>query len=316
MDIKRFLDPEVAQSADLFPPIMQEITRDNLDEVRALLGQQGSIPDPRSGEQKNLVTKNIISIPGRDGDVDLHIFRQKDLLPNSPVLIWLHGGGYIMGKVEDQFVENYAKNCDCTFVSVDYRTAPEHPFPAGTHDSYDALLWIHKNAAEIDVDPERISIGGVSAGAGMAAGVSLLNRDQNGPALSFQFLQYPMLDNLHDTPSGRTDGHVLWNRTTSLNAWEMYLDGEPAEQASPYAAAIRATDLSKLPPTYICVGGQDLFRDECIAYAQRLMQANVATELGVFPGLYHGAEMFVPEAQASQRMQQSMLTALRNGLGV
>jgi len=314
MDIKKFLDPEVAQSADSFPPILQEITRDNLE--RALLGKQGSIPDPRSGEQDDLISKNIISIPGRDNDIDLHIFRQKDLSPNRPVFIWLHGGGYIMGKVEDQFVEYYARNCDCTIVSVNYRIAPEHPFPAGTHDSYDALLWIHENADEIDVDPNRISIGGVSAGAGMAAGVSLLNRDQNGPALTFQFLQYPMLDNLHDTPSGRTDGHVLWNRTSSINAWDMYLDGKPAENASAYAAATRATDLSKLPPTYICVGGQDLFRDECIAYAQRLMQANVPTELGVFPGLYHGAEMFVPEAQTSQRMQQSMLTALRNGLGV
>jgi len=228
MDIKKLLDSEVAQSADLFPPIMQEITRDNLDEVRALLAQQGSIPDPRSDDQEDLVTKSIISIPGRDSEIDLHIFRRKNLLPNSPVLLWLHGGGYIMGRVEDQFVEYYAKNCDCTVVSVDYRIAPEHPFPAGTHDSYDALLWLHKNAGEIDVDPERISIGGVSAGAGMAAGVSLLNRDQNGPALTFQFLQYPMLDNLHDTPSGRTESHVLWNRTTSINAWEMYLDGEPA----------------------------------------------------------------------------------------
>ena len=108
----------------------------------------------------------------------------------------------------------------------------------------------------------------------------------------------------------------MWSRQTSFNAWEMYLNGTPGKEASPYASATRASDLTGLPPAYIVVGGQDLFRDECIAYAQGLMMAGIPTELAVFPGLYHSAEVLAPQARVSQRMQQSMLTALKNGLGL
>ena len=119
-----------------------------------------------------------------------------------------------------------------------------------------------------------------------------------------------MIDNLHDTPSGRITNNPVWNQQTSFNAWEMYLDGVPGDKASPYAAATRATDLAALPPAYICVGAEDLFRDENIEYARRLMAADVACELSVYPGLFHGADMLAPHAAVSQRLEQGFLHAL------
>ena len=168
------------------------------------------------------------------------------------------------------------------------------------------------NAEKLGIDVDNIVIGGASAGSGMAAGVALMNRDKDNFPLRLQLLLYPMIDNLHATASGQFENHPVWKQQTSFNAWEMYLDGSPGEAASPYAAASRAKDLSGLPPAYICVGSEDLFRDEAIAYAQRLMAADVPTELSVFPGVYHAAESFVPEAKVSQRLTQSFLKALED----
>ena len=124
-----------------------------------------------------------------------------------------------------------------------------------------------------------------------------------------------MIDNLHDTPSGQFTNHPVWNQRTSFNAWEMYLDGVPGKDASPYAAAARATDLSGLPPAYVCVGAMDLFRDEDIDYARRLLAADVPCELSVYPGLFHGGDSFMPQAAVSQRLERGFLDALAQRLG-
>lgn len=173
-----------------------------------------------------------------------------------------------------------------------------------------------ENAKELGVDPSRIAIGGDSAGAGMAASVAIHNRDDNGPKLALELLLYPMLDNLHDTPSGSVENYPVWSRQTSLNAWEMYLNGTPGLDASPYASAARAKDLSRLPKTFITVGTVDLFRDEVIDYAQRLMAADVPTELAVYAGMYHSGEVFVPNASISQEMSGEYLRALKEALNV
>ena len=144
----------------------------------------------------------------------------------------------------------------------------------------------------------------------MAAGLALMNRDRGGPGLALQLLLYPMIDNLHDTNSGKITNHPVWNQRTSFNAWEMYLNGTPGEKASPYAAASRAEDLAGLPPAYICVGSEDLFRDEDIEYARRLIEAGVSCDLTVHAGLFHGADSFAPQAGVSQRLEQGFLLAL------
>lgn len=298
------LDPELRGALEQMPPL--EITRDNVAEIRALLatGVQPSTVE---------VLTETRTLPGDGGNIDVYIYR-KSTRAAQPALLWVHGGGYIIGSAEDERARVIAAELDMTVCSVDYRLAPEHPFPAGPEDCYAALEWMFAESASLGIDPTRIAIGGASAGGGMSAGVALMNRDRANHPLRLQLLLYPMIDNLHDTASGQYENHPIWNQGTSFRAWEMYLDGTPREHASPYAAATRATDLTGLPPAYVCVGSEDLFRDEDVAYARRLIDAGVPCELAVFPGLYHGGDAFVPTAAVSRRLQQSFLAALRDAL--
>ena len=258
------------------------------------------------------ITKKQIRSP--EGEVIVYVYQPEKTIQNKPGILWTHGGGFIMGNAENDFAAEFSKELNATVVSVDYRLAPEHPFPAGLNDSYAALLWMVEHAEELGIDTGRVAVGGDSAGAGMAACLALRNRDEKGPEIALQFLLYPMLDNLHDTPSGFIENYPVWNRQTSFNAWEMYLDGTPGIKASPYASAARAQDVRGLPRTFITTGTVDLFRDEIIDYAQRLMAAGVNTQLAVFPGMYHGGQAFVPNAKVSQRMKNTYITALKDAL--
>ena len=299
------IDPLLLPALENFPPL--DITRDNLSAVREMLAQMPSSPKPEG------VIESKATISTDSSELDIYIYRKSDRA-NQPAVVWIHGGGYIFGSAEDDRSMRIATECDCTVFSVDYRLAPEHPFPAGPEDCYAALQWLMTGKSGYDIDLDRVALGGASAGGGMAAGVILMNRDRDNFPLALQLLIYPMIDNLHATSSGQYENHPVWNRATSDNAWEMYLGGTPDHDASPYAAASRAVDLSGLPPAYICVGTIDLFRDEDIAYASRLTAADVATELAVFPGVYHAAETFVPEAPVSQRLARSFIAALKDSL--
>lgn len=301
------IDDELAVALELLPEGLEGINRDNIVAIREMLAAQ-AVPPVETD-----VTIEERTIAGSDGDVRVLVYRPPEQGDGAGVL-WIHGGGYIFGSAEDDRARIMAEELGCTVVSVDYRLAPENPFPAGVEDCYASLMWMTEHAADLNIDRSRIAIGGASAGAGMAAGLALLNRDRGGPQLALQLLLYPMIDNLHDTVSGQFVNHPVWNQQTSFNAWEMYLNGTPGVEASPYAAASRATDLANLPPAYICVGSEDLFRDECIDYARRLIAAGVPSELAVFPGVFHAAEVFVPQAKVSQRLHVSFMRALRDML--
>ncbi len=304
LDYKR-IDPELLPALDEMPAL--DITRDNVERVRELMAER---PQPPSTVE---VMHDTNLVATENGDVTVHIYRKSEH-QNQSALLWVHGGGYLLGNAEDERARVIAEALDCTVVSVEYRLAPEHPFPAGVNDCFAVLQWMAAESSELNINPARIAIGGASAGGGMSAGVALMNRDKGGVPLAFQLLLYPMIDNLHATESGQYENHPIWNQGTSFNAWEMYLDGSPGEAASPYAAASRATDLSGLPPAYICVGSEDLFRDEDVEYAQRLSAADIPCELAVFPGMYHGGDMFVPNATVSERLKTSFLRALGDAL--
>ena len=299
------IDPVLLDALESFPPL--DITRDNILTVREMLYAQPAPPKPDG------IIENHETIDTARGKVDVYVYR-KSTRPNQPAVIWIHGGGYLLGSAEDHRAMRIAKEIDCTVFSIDYRLAPEHPFPAGPEDCYASLKWLMSKQSAYDINLDRVALAGASAGGGMAAGVALMNRDRDNYPLTLQLLIYPMIDNLHGTTSGQYENHPVWNLRTSSNAWEMYLSGTPGKDASPYAAAARATDLSGLPPAHICVGSIDLFRDEDIDYASRLTAAGVATELAVFPGVYHGAESFVPKAAVSQRLTKSFMVALRDSL--
>ena len=300
LDYKK-IDPELLPALEDFPAL--DLNRDNIVKMRELLAQRPTIPSAVAVSEEEQV------IDTKDGALSVFIYRKTNAA-NQPALLWVHGGGYILGTAKDERARVIADAFDCTVVSVDYRLAPEAPFPAGPNDCYAALEWMNDKAAVLGIDRERIVIGGASAGAGMAAGVVLMNRDKANYPLRLQLLLYPMLDNLHDTPSGQFENHPVWKQQTSFNAWEMYLNGTPGIEASPYAAAARATDLSGLPSAYICVGAADLFCDEDIEYARRLDAAGVNVELAVFPGVYHAAESFAPAAKISKRLKASFMSAL------
>ncbi|MFC6878598.1 MULTISPECIES: alpha/beta hydrolase [Actinomadura] len=237
----------------------------------------------------------------------------------SPVLVYFHGGGFVTGDLGNEHARCLDIAADgIAVVSVDYRLAPEHPFPAGFLDCYAATVWAYEHAAELGADPSRIAVGGGSAGGGLAAAVALRARDENGPPLAFQLLLYPVLDDRMDTPSMRAFTEPpLFNRGDVAHMWRHYLKGSPdaASRGAPvYAAPARAGDLRGLPPAYVLAAEFDPLRDEDLDYARRLIEAGVPTELRHVPGVYHGFDGVV-QARVARRALAEQRRALREALG-
>lgn len=305
------IDPELLPVNEVRPRSMGPLSSDNIIEARRLSDEaRAALPDPAPDIES---VKQVVETA--DGGTDVYVYQPEGPHRNR-ALLWFHGGGYVMGSGDDALGKLLAADIGCTVVSVGYRLAPEHPHPAGVEDGLAAFRWLRENAASLGIDENRIAIGGASAGGGLAAGVTLMIRDSCKPMPAFQLLMYPMLDNLHDTESGRVEDYPIWSRETSLNAWAMYLDGRPGIDASPYACPSRATELSGLPATYLCVGDVDLFRDENIAFMQKLIADGSQGEFEVYPGVYHAAEFQYPDAVVSRRMYSDMLEKLRQGLGI
>jgi acetyl esterase/lipase len=259
-------------------------------------------------------------VPGAEGDaaVRVRVYRPNDQPSQLPALYWIHGGGYVMGDVDqdDRLMMQLVKRIGCVAVSVDYRLAPEHPFPTPVEDCYAGLKWLFGHAGELGVEPSRIAIGGASGGGGLCAGLALLARDRGEVRVAFQLLIYPMIDDRNVTAASHaiTDPR-MWNREANRLGWKAYLGREGGgADVSPYAAAARAIDLTNLPPAYIPVGALDLFVDENIEYAQRLIQAGVPTELHVYPGAFHGFDLFAPSAMVSKQFKADRDSALKRAL--
>ncbi|GAA2173075.1 alpha/beta hydrolase [Arthrobacter parietis] len=229
-------------------------------------------------------------------------------------IYWIHGGGMISGslRADQPYCTALAEATGCVVIAVEYRLAPEYPHPVPVEDSYAGLEWAVAHSAELRIDPQRLAIGGSSAGGGIAASVALAARDRGGPQLAFQYLMYPMLDDAQISPSSREfAGIPTWSRERNAFAWQCLL-GSSAGSASgsPYAAPAQAADLAGLPPAMIQVGELDLFRDEDVEYASRLLQAGVPTELHLYPGAYHGFELVSPEASVSRQAMADRNRAL------
>jgi acetyl esterase len=260
------------------------------------------------------------TVPGPEGapDVPVRIYRPAAPSPEPrPAFLDIHGGGFVSGSIEMEHAAcvAMARELGAVVVTVEYRLAPEDPFPAGLEDCYAALVWLHKNTSELGVDPERIGIGGQSAGGGLSAGLALLARDRGGPAICFQFLGIPELDHRLETASMRAFVDTpIWHRPNAVLSWQHYLGADP-QDVSPYASPSIAEDLTGLPSAYVSTMEFDPLRDEGIAYALRLLEAGVTVELHSYPGTFHGSGL-VTSAAVSRRAYAEQLDAIRRGLGI
>jgi acetyl esterase/lipase len=311
------LDPELTQALAFFAAMdINQLQPENIPAFRQKLREmfkQLKEPLPKNGQVK--VEDHQVPGPADAPPITLRVYTPRAGSEPRPCLYWIHGGGMILGDIDldDRSCQTYAAELHCVVVSVRYRLAPEHPHPAPVEDCYAGLKWTAAHASRLGIDGRRLVVGGASAGGGLAAATALLARDRGGPAVSFQCLIYPMLDDRNQTLSSREFVDIpSWGRLANIAGWTALLGSAVgSKEVSPYAAPARATDLSGLPPALVQVGELEVFRDEDIDYATRLMQAGVATELHVYPGAYHGWDSVAPEAAVSKRAIADRMDALR-----
>ncbi|MEK4274385.1 alpha/beta hydrolase [Paenibacillus sp. FSL R7-0026] len=310
MSIETRILPELREVYSQFPGFELE---KNLEWSRNLV----SAVSVRKSELVNTTSRKI---PRDGGEMLVKIYepveRTNDLLP---AMLWIHGGGYVLGHpdMDDKLCERFVQTAECIVVSVDYRLAPEHPYPAAIEDCYAGLVWMTEESAMLGIDVNRVAIAGASGGGGLTAALALMARDKGGPSIIFQMPLYPMLDNRNITPSSHeiTEEGSIWNRTDNVAAWNMYLgEANDVNGSSSYAVPSRAESLAGLPPAYTCVGQLDLFRDETMEYVARLAQAGVDVAFHLYPGCFHLFEILVPETEVSQRAVQGYMDAMARAL--
>jgi acetyl esterase/lipase len=236
-----------------------------------------------------------------NGGIYLTLLRPHGAAGDLPVLYWMHGGGMVIGNrfMDNARLNEWCRSLSCACVSVEYRLAPEAPYPLPLDDCHNGLRYIIEHAADLRLDPRRIGVGGRSAGGLLAAALGLRWRDQGLDGLAFEYLEYPMLDDRMATPSSKLDGLPMWSRESNAFGWRSYLGDRCGTDDVPSdAAPARAPELAGLPPTFISVGTVDCLRDDAIDYAARLCRAGVSTELHVYAGAVHGFDMFADCAVA------------------
>lgn len=295
---------EAAQTIDL-PPI----TRETLKHRQP--------PAPWTGTQNSEVPVSQQKIPSTvntDPDVTIYIINAQQG-GNRPGILHTHGGGFVMGSAQNDIakLQTLASKLDCVIVTVEYRLAPETTYKGSIEDNYSGLLWMHNNASELGLDKNRIAVMGESAGGGHAALLAINARDRGEVPVIFQMLIYPMLDDRTATSREvpKHIGQILWTAEYNRIAWEAFLGQTPGGDDVPQQAVpARAQSVADLPPAFIGVGSIDLFVEEDIRYALRLINAGVATELMVVPGAYHAFDWLSPESRLTQQFNARILTAL------
>lgn len=289
VDVRGLLDPELV-------PILGGFELPHMDAEGIATIRSTAFP---ALELSDSVSRTEHLVPG-DPPVPVRVHRGAGAQGMRPAIVTIHGGGYVIGSydMDDVLHDRWCQDLGTVGISVQYRLAPETPYPGPLEDCYAALRWTHEHAEELGVDPARVGVHGISAGGGLAAALMLLARDRGEFPFAFQLLECPMLDDRQTTPSIGAAGLFVWSAESNEFGWRSYL-GElyGSDDIPAYAAAARATDLEGLPPTCIVVGSIDGFRDEDVEYAQRMNQAGVSCELHVIAGLPHAYQL-APDAQA------------------
>jgi acetyl esterase/lipase len=290
------LDPDIAAMAGLVP--FDAVTTDLLPALRARFEMPAS----------ERVARTDHEVPG-DPPISVRVHRPVGHDAALPCVYSIHGGGYVLGTntMDDGFFDELCPELGFVGVSVEYRLAPETPYPGPLEDCYRGLQWTFAHAAELGIDTGTVGVMGVSAGGGLAAALALLVRDRGELQLAFQLLDQPMLDDRQVTPSSTQDALPVWSRASNTFGWKAYLGDLYGTDAIPATAApTRASDLTGLPPAIVTVGAVDGFRDEDADYALRLNQAGVPCELHVYPGACHGFNLLAPEAAVSKQCRRDI----------
>lgn len=305
------LDPELIPFFEALPPL--DLISD-IPAARAMLRARAAANPPQADDR---FQSRDTTVDGPDGNwIPIRIYTPTSTGERLfPLLIYTHGGCFITGDLDtaDSQCRPICAGANAIVISVDYRLAPEHPFPAQLDDCYAVLLWAVDRAAELGIDPARIAVGGRSAGGCLATAMTLRAREENGPGLIYQLLLVPALDDRLETPSSHTitDERVL-NRETCEAMWTFYLQGMSPE--APYAIPMRAKDLTGLPPAGIVICQHDPLRDEALEFANRLLAAGVPTEIQLIPGAYHVFETQAPRSRLAVRATNAWVAAVDHAL--
>jgi len=312
-------DPELAPLLDLLPDA--SLGLGDPDAARKifleLIGQVNADVDPAG------VVIEDRAVPGPPGapDVPVRVYSPAGVAGAVPGILHIHGGGFVIGNLDSELGAciGLCRALGVVVVSVDYRLAPETPYPGPLEDCYAALKWTSENSGKLNIDASRLAVFGQSAGGGLAAATALLARDRGGPPLCFQYLGIPELDDRLQTTSMQSFVDTpMWNRPNAELSWDYYLGAQyrrGADDVPYHAAPARAEDLSGLPAAYVSTMEFDPLRDEGVEYALQLMRSGVATELHSFPGTFHGSALFT-HTQVSQRESAEMFTVLRRALNI
>jgi len=314
VDSFQMVAPDLRGPIKIMPKlnIAEDVTPQQLAVIRKI-----QLPRPRLADPT--VTEKML--PGRNGAPDVKVFViHAKPGEHRPAILHTHGGGYIIGSAANDVpdLQYMARVLDCVIVTVEYRLAPETPFPGSLEDNYTALKWLHGESESLGVDRSRIAVAGESAGGGHAAILAIAARDRGEVPVLFQSLVYPMLDDRTGSsrPVPSFIGTYIWTAEYNRAGWKAFLGQTPGQETAPLGAVpSRLVDLKGLPPAWIGTGAIDLFVDEDIEYARRLIDAGVGTELLVVPGAYHGFDRIVPTATASKQFTLSRYNALARAFG-
>jgi acetyl esterase len=309
------LDPQAQELIALldqgFPKLGDQVT--DAAEARAIIAAQPApeIEPAAVGRVENR------TVPGAAGEIPARVYwpasQNGSAAPALPLIVFFHGGGFVLCDLDthDAVCRNLANLVDAVVLSVDYRLAPETPYPGGVEDAYAATVWAHRNAAELGGDPNRLVVAGDSSGGNFAAVVALMARDRGGPPIAFQYLIYPVTDQDFDNQSYRENGDDYFTTAAHMR-W--YCEQYGGEADDPYVSPLRAADLSGLPPARVITSEFDPLRDEGEAYARRLSEAGVDASFRRFDGMFHGFFTFSLIFPPGQAANEDEFRALRTRL--
>ncbi len=306
------LHPDLRQSYRRLPKLA--LNKGNWWLIQGMVGLMRATKAPADVRVENLRIPN-----GTEAKpLRLRTYRPATPKTPTPALVWIHGGGFVMGKPEmdDRLLMRFAREVGICVVSIDYRLAPLHPFPQPLEDCYTGLRWVFDHADQLGIDPQRIAIGEGSAGGGLAATLAQMAHDRAEVPVVFQLLVYPMLnDRTVLRSSVQHEELMIWSPANNRFGWSSYLHQPPgAATTPPYGVAARRPDVAGLPPAWIGVGTLDLFYDEDVAYAHRLQESGVACELVEIPGAFHGFDALDTKPQVTQTFHAAQIAALQQHL--